>query len=480
MISSLVLLFTLQVLWLQNSYDKAYLDFRAETSRMFRGAVLAVRDSSLLQNIVAIPADSISQRRIVVQRLDSTASNPRASRGHAEAQVIINAGTSVDSARVVLRTIASQLQDGRFHGNSQFIIRLSRDSLRTDSIRAHFSRALAKAQMETPFVIKKVAASPTFMRTGPPAAPDRGPVGVDDEKEQHLLANEVQSEWVRVEATARYAVVLSDIRPLLLAEITPQILFGIFLTLLTLASFIFMYRSIVSQQRLMMLKNDFISNITHELKTPIATMSVALEALKNFKGIEDPKMTAEYLDIAQLELGRLSLLTDKVLTTSLLDEQGMSIDFEPVNMEQTMESILRSLKLVIDKHKAAVAFQKAGSDFVVEGHSLHLTNVVYNLLDNALKYSPSEPRIEITLEDRGDEVVFSVADKGLGIPAEYHRRVFEKFFRMPTGNVHNIKGYGLGLSYVDQVVTGHHGKISLTSIPGEGSTFTVTLPKHRR
>jgi signal transduction histidine kinase len=202
-----------------------------------------------------------------------------------------------------------------------------------------------------------------------------------------------------------------------------------------------------------------------------------LEALKNFRGIDDPKRTGEYLDIAQHELTRLSVLTEKVLTMSLFDEKGIRIEYEKVNLEQLINEALNSLSLVFEKHHAKMEFIKTGDDFCLEGSAVHLTNVIHNLLDNAMKYSPSSPEIRISLSDLGTNLSLAVSDKGVGIPGEFHDKVFEKFFRMPTGDVHTIKGYGLGLSYVDSVVKSHGGRISVTSVPGEGSTFTIVLPK---
>ena len=302
-------------------------------------------------------------------------------------------------------------------------------------------------------------------------------INFGSEKNQFsAFGNVIQSEWIKF-PPYNYAVQINTIRPIILKEIAPQMFFSSVLTLLTLMSFIFMHRSIRSQQRLMMLKNDFISNITHELKTPIATVSVAIEALKNFKGIDNPKLTSEYLDIAQHELSRLSLLTDKVLTTSLFDEHGIKIEFEKIDLEKIISDVVNSLQLVFEKQKAIVAIDKKGNDFTLEGSDLHLTNVVHNLLDNALKYSPSNPVITISLMEEGAKILLIVKDKGLGIPAEFHKKIFEKFFRMPTGDVHNIKGHGLGLSYVESVVKSHRGSINLSSQPGMGSTFTITLPK---
>jgi signal transduction histidine kinase len=135
------------------------------------------------------------------------------------------------------------------------------------------------------------------------------------------------------------------------------------------------------------------------------------------------------------------------------------------------------MKLVLEKAGATHTFEKQGDDFSVEGSAVHLTNLIYNLVDNALKYSPEKPEIAVLLTDLGTSVSLAVSDKGLGIPPEFQSKIFERFFRMPTGDVHNIKGYGLGLSYVDQVVKKHGGTITVTSAPGKGSTFTVVLPK---
>jgi signal transduction histidine kinase len=238
-----------------------------------------------------------------------------------------------------------------------------------------------------------------------------------------------------------------------------------------------MYRSIRAQQKLMELKNDFISNITHELKTPITTVGVAIEAIKDFKAINNAALTNEYLGIAQNELNRLSILTDKILKTAIFENKGIEFQPEPIQMDSLIEQVLASMKLVFEKQGAKVTFEKHGDDFTMTGGNVHLTSVVYNLLDNALKYSLVNPEIKVTLKGTSSQLIFSVMDNGIGIPTEYRKKVFEKFFRVPTGDVHNIKGYGLGLSYVESVVRSHHGTIRVESEPGKGSSFIVTLPK---
>jgi len=264
---------------------------------------------------------------------------------------------------------------------------------------------------------------------------------------------------------------------LFLRQIAPQILFSFFLTILTVIAFIILYRNLRAQQRLMELKNDFISNVTHELKTPVATVSVALEALKNFHALNDPKLTNEYLDIARNELNRLTLMTDKILKASVFENKGITIQKESVDLQKTVTQILDSMRLIFEKRQAKVSFTPEGESFIVEGEHAHITNVIYNLLDNALKYSPEMPVISIDLKEISDSVVLSVRDEGLGIPVEFKKKIFEKFFRVPTGDVHNIKGYGLGLSYVSGVVKAHQGSIEVESESGKGSTFIIRWPK---
>jgi signal transduction histidine kinase len=227
----------------------------------------------------------------------------------------------------------------------------------------------------------------------------------------------------------------------------------------------------------MELKNDFISNITHELKTPVTTVGVAIEALKNFKGLNNPELTTEYLDIAQNELNRLNILTDKILKTAIFENKGVEFNPEPVDMEKLVEQVLGSMKLVLEKQGAHVHVEKEGQDFQLMGGLVHLTSVIYNLLDNAMKYSPVDPKIIISLKSEGNKITLSIKDHGIGIAPEHRKRVFEKFFRVPTGDVHNIKGYGLGLSYVESVVKSHKGTIEVESEPGKGSNFIITLPK---
>jgi signal transduction histidine kinase len=273
-----------------------------------------------------------------------------------------------------------------------------------------------------------------------------------------------------------YQAKFSNIFGFIVQKMGWQISGSFLLLAFVVISFISLYRNLLAQRRLADMKNEFISNITHELKTPIATVSVAIEALKNFGGISSPERTKEYLDISSSELQRLSLLVDKVLKLSMFENREIELKKEPLDFRNLVDEVLNTMKLQFEKHQAIVQLKKEGTNFMINADRLHIVSVLYNLLDNAMKYSKDKPYISIELKQLANEISLQVTDKGIGIPSEYKEKVFEKFFRVPTGNKHNVKGYGLGLSYVYHVVGKHNGSIQVESEEGIGSTFTVKLP----
>nr|WP_276611799.1 HAMP domain-containing sensor histidine kinase [Chitinophaga oryziterrae] len=241
-------------------------------------------------------------------------------------------------------------------------------------------------------------------------------------------------------------------------------------------SFLLLYRNLKQQQKLAQLKNDFINNMTHELKTPIATVSVAIEALRSFNVLEDPQRTDEYLDISAGEMQRLGLLVDKVLKLSMFENREIALNKEQFDLVELARAVMLSMKLQFEKQKAVTILKTTGKNFIITADKLHLTSVLYNLLDNALKYSIKDPEILIHIIDHSQYLEIRVTDNGIGIAKEYKRKIFEKFFRVPSGNRHNIKGYGLGLSYVSHILLRHAGFIEVESELDKGSTFSVKLP----
>jgi len=262
-----------------------------------------------------------------------------------------------------------------------------------------------------------------------------------------------------------------------LKKISPQLLLSLLLIALTTISFIFIYRNLLAQKRLTEIKNEFIGNITHELKTPIATVSVAIEAMKNFDALQNPARTKEYLGIAGQELNRLSLLVDKVLRLSMFETQQVELKYEWFDIKSLVQEVADSMQLQFEKFGAAVKLNFQGEDFSLMADRMHITSVVYNLLDNALKYSKTNPAIGINIEAGTKEIILTIKDNGIGIPASYKEKIFDKFFRVPHGNKHNVKGYGLGLSYVAHIIAEHKGSVIADSEEGKGTTFIIKLPK---
>ena len=287
-------------------------------------------------------------------------------------------------------------------------------------------------------------------------------------------------EWNRItigfKNPVTYELAIGDAWPYLLRQIFPQIIFSIFLIGLTILAFLVLYRNLIAQQRLTDIKNEFISNINHKLKTPIATLSVAIEAMKNFNALHNPERTKEYLDIAGNELSRLSLLVDKVLKLSMFEMSQTELRFEWLDMRELVEEVVNSMRLQIDKYNAGIQMHVPLKELKLQGDKLHLTSVIYNLVDNALKYGSEIPRIDIFIDSDDSTMTLKIKDNGIGIPAEYRTKIFEKFFRVPTGNKHNVKGYGLGLSYTAHIIRQHRGDIQVHSESGEGTEFTIKLP----
>jgi signal transduction histidine kinase len=335
------------------------------------------------------------------------------------------------------------------------------DSIPVKSIDSAYTAALAKQKIHLRFhVVKDTTGKET-----------------DNEDSLIYASNPIQTTHVPVGFVKRvnYQAVFGNPSWFILQRISPQIILSFIIVALTLVSFVFIYRNLLAQQRLAAMKNEFISNITHELKTPIATVNVAIEALRNFGASQSPERTKEYLDISASELQRLSLLVDKVLKLSMFENKAIELRKEIFDMRELLHEVLATMKLQFDKRHAKVHVTAEGESFLLYADKLHITSVMYNLLDNALKYSKEQPEISISLTRKNDHVHLTVADNGIGIPAEYTDKVFDKFFRVPTGNVHNTKGYGLGLSYVAHVVDKHDGRISVQSEVNKGSIFIVTL-----
>jgi two-component system phosphate regulon sensor histidine kinase PhoR len=259
-----------------------------------------------------------------------------------------------------------------------------------------------------------------------------------------------------------------------------QMLWELLLALLLLATiaaaFYYNLYHLRQQQELVLLKQDLVSNMTHELRTPLFTVSAALEALQRFQVLQDPVRAQEYVAISKKEVERLSLLVEKVLEMSLLEQGKQLLQVESIAATLWLEDIVQRFKITLEQQQARLEWNVTPVDLTLQGDRLHLSNVLYNLIDNALKYSAQQPAVIQVAIRQTDKTLITVQDNGEGISEAFQRRIFEQFFRVPKGNVQTVKGYGLGLYYVRHIIEQHGGTIQVKSQLGKGSTFKIVLP----
>ncbi|MBI2968087.1 MAG: HAMP domain-containing histidine kinase [Bacteroidetes bacterium] len=240
--------------------------------------------------------------------------------------------------------------------------------------------------------------------------------------------------------------------------------------------FFYTVHTIIRQKKFAAIRDDFINNVTHELKTPVSIISLATEALSEQKIKEDPDRHHKYIGIIHDENIRLGKLIETVLQSSLTEHGEFKLKFSEYDLHSIIRSAVEKIMIYVEARNGTIIKALNAERTAVYADEMHLSNVVYNLLDNANKYSKEKPEIEVHTMNRDGQVILSVSDKGIGIDRDNQRKIFDKFYRVPTGNVHDVKGFGLGLNYVKTIVELHKGKIDVTSETGKGSTFTINLP----
>jgi two-component system phosphate regulon sensor histidine kinase PhoR len=252
--------------------------------------------------------------------------------------------------------------------------------------------------------------------------------------------------------------------------------FSSIVLLLVITFFAYTLFVILKQKRLSEIQKDFINNMTHEFKTPIATISVSAEVLKDPGIVNQPERLKNYAGIIEKENLRLKQQVERVLQMARLDKEDLGLKKEIVDVHQLIAESIRNHAMVLQERKGVVSSDLTATQFQVEGDKFHLTSVVSNLIDNAIKYCKEIPQITIRTMNKNHGCVIEVEDNGIGISQENQRRVFQKFYRVPTGNIHDVKGFGLGLSYAKTIVEAHGGNISLQSELGKGCLFQIYIP----
>lgn len=254
---------------------------------------------------------------------------------------------------------------------------------------------------------------------------------------------------------------------------------GLLFTGIILFCFIYTVREIIRQKKLSKIKSDFINNMTHEFKTPIATISLAADSITSPMIIDKKDRIERFAGIIKQENRRMNSQVEKVLQMALLDKKDFQLKYTDLDMNQIITNAVRNINLQVEqKGGEASAFLNA-EKVTIQGDLTHISNVVNNLLDNANKYTPESPIITVTTKDMPNGIQISVKDNGIGMNKEARKHIFDKFYRVHTGNLHDVKGFGLGLSYVKAIMTAHKGQIDVKSELGKGSEFVLFLP-HRQ
>lgn len=278
----------------------------------------------------------------------------------------------------------------------------------------------------------------------------------------------LQDNFLKITFPKQINYIFSSISFLLVASIL--IIVIIFL------AFFYSVKTILRQKKLSEIKNDFINNMTHELKTPISTISLACEALNDPDISATPKLMNRYINVINTENKRLFNQVENVLKSAVWGSKAFKLNKSETDMVEIIESAISKYQMQLQEKNGRIIFESEAKSHSFLTDITHVTNMIHNLIDNAIKYSENEPLIKIKTRNEGDNFVLSICDNGIGISKEHQKKIFDKLFRVPTGNRHDVKGFGLGLNYVKSIVERHDGKVSVTSKLNKGTTFTITLP----
>ena len=306
------------------------------------------------------------------------------------------------------------------------------------------------------------------------------------------LATKVRSEDFELDATTTYRVPLfsndsgtndyqlfvnfTEKKQVVLSSITLMAALSIIFTLIIVVAYSSALSQLIRQRQISEIKTDFINNMTHEFKTPIATINLALDAIKNPKVMHDPAKVEHYHQMIRDENKRMHAQVENVLRISRLEKNELDLKKERLDLNELIEEAITHVELIIEDRQGYIKTHFGALESFILANRTHFTNVIVNILDNAIKYSPADPKIDIYTENVKNYIVMKIRDQGSGMTRPVQKKVFEKFYREHTGDIHNVKGHGLGLAYVKRILDDHHGKISLESEKGKGSTFIIKLP----
>ena len=294
----------------------------------------------------------------------------------------------------------------------------------------------------------------------------------------HFLVSPSGSATENLASDEMLIVVVPQISDIVFRDLRPRIAAAILFTLVIVTAFYLTLHTMLRQKKLSEIRNDFINNMTHEFKTPIATISLAVDAIKNEKVQRDAEKLKYFSGIIKEENQRMNRQVETILKSALMDRQEVQLNLKPLHVHEIIRDVADNFMLRLQEKQGGVEINLNATEDLIEGDEVHISNLVNNLMDNAVKYSKENvpPQICITTSSNGKKFIVRMEDNGIGMTRETVKRIFEKFYRAHTGNIHNVKGFGLGLSYVKTVVEAHEGAIKAESTLGKGSCFTIEIP----
>jgi two-component system, OmpR family, phosphate regulon sensor histidine kinase PhoR len=309
---------------------------------------------------------------------------------------------------------------------------------------------------------------------------EESPSVVSEPNEMSLIQSPYKVELFkdadRLESSGQLAIFFPQLNREIWNTLWGTLLGSLIFTGLILFCFIYALNIVFKQKKLSEMKTDFINNMTHEFKTPIATISLAAESITSEKVIHTPENILRYVRIIRQENERMLNQVEQVLQIAQLEKETLNLDKAPLDMHHMLQSAVEQISVQIDHREGQLRTNFMAGDARILGDQVHMENIVFNLLDNAIKYSKDSPVIDISTRNSGGFIDIEFKDQGIGISKEQKKYIFDKFYRVHTGNVHDVKGFGLGLSYVKAMVEAHGGHIEVLSEPGSGSSFIVHLP----
>ncbi len=284
--------------------------------------------------------------------------------------------------------------------------------------------------------------------------------------------------FVNEEGSSMYQLYVNfvDTNQYILSTIKGMTILSVIFTLIIVVAYSSALSQLLQQRQISQIKTDFINNMTHELKTPIATINLALDAIKNPKTQENSEKVKRYMDMIREENKRMLAQVENVLRISQLEKNELNIKKERLEMHDIVEDAVTHVSLIVENREGYIKTHLGALQSTILANDNHMTNVVVNMLDNAIKYSEGPPKIDIYTENVKNSIVLKVRDQGVGMSKIAQKKIFDKFFREHTGDLHNVKGHGLGLTYVKRIIDDHHGQIWVESERGKGSTFIIKLP----